>query len=165
MSPRARAQKWGITLSVVTLVIAGALILRGAEPRADSRWMPKCAFNHWTGLHCPSCGNTRATHALLHGNLPGAIEQNVAFVIALPFLLLGATRAWLKWVYPEKWKPLPFTWHRGYSLVLIGCVVIFMILRNLPMRPWSWLAPIPLEQTTAEGLEEPDQDSLPQVKQ
>jgi len=149
MTPRNRAQKWGITVSVLALIVIGGFVLKGTELRANPWWLPKCAFHIWTGWHCPGCGNTRATLALLRGDLAGAVEQNVALIIALPFLILGAVRTWIRWVYPEHWKPLPFRWRWGYSLVLVGAVVLFMVLRNLPMKPWNWLAPVPLGETTA----------------
>src|ERR1700754_4094096 len=44
-----------------------------------------CAFKGATGLPCPLCGGTRATHALLRGDLVRATYLNVA---AFPALIL-----------------------------------------------------------------------------
>ena len=50
--------------------------------------MPKCMFHELTGLECPACGNQRALHALLHGNIKSAFSYNPLFVISLPYLFL-----------------------------------------------------------------------------
>ena len=135
--------KWIVSFAGVAVLVSLALYLRGADLRSGSRWLPSCSLNSLTGLHCPGCGNTRAAHAILHGNLGEAVQQNIVFVIAVPFLGLGMLRLWMDWVYPGVWKPLPFRWRWGYSLVIIGFVVAFGILRNVPQFPYSWLAPVP----------------------
>ncbi|MDA7922164.1 DUF2752 domain-containing protein [Verrucomicrobiales bacterium] len=141
-----RRGKWIISLFSAVILAALALYLRGADLRSGTRWLPPCTLNSMTGLHCPGCGNTRAAHAILHGDVAGAVQQNILFVIAIPFLGLGALRVWVDWVYPGKWKPLPFRWRWGYSLVIISFVVAFGILRNVPKYPYSWLAPVPLSE-------------------
>ncbi len=56
--------------------------------------MPKCPFHALTRLQCPSCGNTRALHALLHGRLTDALAYNamapvlVGLFIAIAWLSL-----------------------------------------------------------------------------
>lgn len=47
---------------------------------------PQCAFHRLTGLQCPSCGNQRALHALLHGDIQTAAHHNIFFFIALPYV-------------------------------------------------------------------------------
>ncbi|MDF1823188.1 MAG: DUF2752 domain-containing protein [Verrucomicrobiales bacterium] len=135
-------------VSLTAVAVLGGLVAAfqlTQVPEGDQvRWLPRCTLHHLTGLHCPGCGNTRATQALLRGDLYGAIQQNVAFVIALPFLLFGAGRLWCSWVFPGSLKPLPFSWKYGYSVALITLVVIFGVVRNIPRKPFSWLAPAPL---------------------
>jgi hypothetical protein len=79
----------------------------------------------------------------------------VVFVIALPFFLLWLARTWMNWVFPGKWKPiLPsknFRWKYGYSLTLVILLVAFSILRNVPVKPFSWMAPVPLEPRQTES--------------
>ena len=106
--------------------------------------LPKCAFYETTGLYCTGCGNTRATYSLLHGNITAAADQNLVFVIALPFLLVGAIKVWYEWISQKKTRILPFRWKWGYSLSIIAVVSIFTILRNVPVQPFSWLAPDPI---------------------
>ena len=138
--------KWIVSFVSAVVLISLALYLRGADLRSGTRWLPSCSLNSLTGLHCPGCGNTRAAHAILHGDIGEAVQQNILFVIAIPFLGLGAFRLWMDWIYPGKWKPLPFRWKWGYSLVLIAIVVAFGILRNVHRAPFSWLAPVPLSE-------------------
>ena len=56
-----------------------------------------CPFRDLTGVDCPGCGATRAFFSLLHGNLTGALHDNLAAValgaVAGPYLFL----AWLGW--------------------------------------------------------------------
>lgn len=136
--------KWVASLASVAVFALLAFYLRGADLRSEDRLLPQCSLNALTGLHCPGCGNTRAASAILHGDIAGAVEQNILFVIAIPFLGLGALRLWTDWVYPGMWKPLPFRWRWSYSLAIISVVVAFGILRNVPSQPYSWLAPVPL---------------------
>tara|TARA_R110000850_G_scaffold49460_10_gene122034 strand:+ start:3553 stop:3999 length:447 start_codon:yes stop_codon:yes gene_type:complete len=126
------------------MAVLAATLYQSDLRKGGGTFLPRCVVNTWTGLHCPGCGNTRAAHALLHGDLMGAVEQNVLTVLALPFLLLGASRTWWRWMYPERVEPWPINWRWGYSLILIGIVVVFSILRNVPQPPFSWLAPVPL---------------------
>ncbi|MEM6279299.1 MAG: DUF2752 domain-containing protein, partial [Verrucomicrobiota bacterium] len=104
------AAKFSVTATVCLGALIAAFALRSEELSDGVPWLPRCLLHESTGLHCPSCGNTRATHALLHGDLAGAFRQNAVFVIALPFLALGAARLWLSWVFPHRLKPLPFVW-------------------------------------------------------
>ncbi len=46
---------------------------------------PKCIFYQLTGLQCPSCGNQRAFHAFLHGNIEIALHYNLFIIVALPY--------------------------------------------------------------------------------
>ncbi|MEM9280748.1 MAG: DUF2752 domain-containing protein [Verrucomicrobiota bacterium] len=139
---RQRQARWVVTGLALSVGLVLAVYLYGTSPGSEeARLLPRCAFNWLTGWHCPGCGNTRATHALLHGNIAGAIQHNALFVVALPFLIYGGIRTWLRWMYPERVKELPFQWRWSYSLILVGCVVAFAVLRNLPWHPFDELAP------------------------
>jgi len=53
---------------------------------------PACPLQVMTGIDCPGCGMTRAAFALMHGDLGRALDHNLVFVIALPFLLWAVAR-------------------------------------------------------------------------
>jgi hypothetical protein len=50
--------------------------------------LPPCTFKNLTGCPCCGCGATRATHALLRGNITEALRLNP--MIAAGFIALGA---------------------------------------------------------------------------
>ncbi len=134
--------KWLISVGAATVLIGLAVCLYRSDPsHGGSRFLPRCGLYTWTGLHCPGCGNTRATYALLHGDIGSAVEQNMLFVMASPFLLFGAARTWCSWIFPGKIQPLPIRWRRSYSLFLVWVVIVFAVLRNIPQYPFTWLAP------------------------
>ncbi len=50
--------------------------------------LPQCGFHVLTGLPCPTCGLTRATRQLLHGNVAGAFHFNPLGVCVAGALVL-----------------------------------------------------------------------------
>ncbi len=75
------------------MIFSGLYLVYRYNPE-NSWWMPKCPFHALTRLQCPSCGNTRALHALLHGRLTDALAYNamapvlVGLFIAIAWLSL-----------------------------------------------------------------------------
>ena len=69
--------------AIIVAMLVGAALLPLAPP---SRFpgLPICVFKSATGLPCPLCGGTRATQALLRGDLSRALYLNVA---ALPAVI------------------------------------------------------------------------------
>lgn len=103
------------------------------EPRGQF-FYPRCWLYQTTGLKCPGCGATRALHALLHGDLRAAWAQNPLFVTLLPAgAWLGARglRGWRT----GRWWPNPLA-HRSVIAALLGVIVGFGVVRNLPNCPW-----------------------------
>jgi hypothetical protein len=95
---------------------------------ALSRLFPPCLLHETTGLYCPGCGSLRSLHQLLHGHLERAFSLNPFLVLSLPFLISAPFLR--KWLY-RAWVP----WAAFAVLVVYG------ILRNIPIRPFSLLAP------------------------
>jgi hypothetical protein len=90
---------------------------------------PVCPLHHYTGWWCPGCGTTRAFHQLLHGNLREAFRLNPLAVASLPLLGYFA-------VYRDR-----LTFKPDWLWVLLGAVVMFGVLRNIPAYPFTLLAP------------------------
>lgn len=100
-----------------------------------------CSFREVTGLECPGCGGQRSMHLLLHGNFLQALRYNVFFVVGMPFLAyfyIMAVRVYI--LKQEKYlKSFVFTSWFGFALLIF--VVTFFILRNIPIWPFTLLAP------------------------
>jgi len=118
--------------------LAGGIVLRLFDP-ATSGIFPPCPFHYLTGLYCPGCGSLRAIHQLLHGNLEAAWAMNPLTVLLLPFVgsALAAEaivqirgRRLTRWILPAFWIQ-----------VLCGIIVVFGVVRNLPLYPFNLLAP------------------------
>jgi Protein of unknown function (DUF2752) len=127
-----------LTASVLLVSAVLLLLLRYANP-ASSGIFPPCPFLWLTGFYCPGCGSLRALHQLLHGNVRAAFAFNPFAVLSFPFLAYaGASRAAYLLncrYFPRIFLPAWFIW------TLFSAIVLFGILRNLPMYPFRFLAP------------------------
>jgi hypothetical protein len=118
---------------------AAALFVATNDPSAPGSRFPVCGFHAATGLWCPGCGLTRATHHLLTGDLGAALSSNVF----TPFVLSAIVLSWAVWTLGAFGREIrnPITrmpaW-AGPALVVV--VFAFGVVRNLP-GPWSALAP------------------------
>jgi hypothetical protein len=109
-------------------LVAGAVYVAAVDP-SEGGFLP-CPFRTVTGLWCPGCGLTRATHHLLGGDLTTALRFNV-FVVPV---LLGIVIAWLSWTLGAAgrttgWARRVPTWAYG---ALATLAVAFAVVRNLP---------------------------------
>jgi hypothetical protein len=96
---------------------------------ATRLFLPPCPFHLLTGYYCPICGSTRALHQLAHGNVLQALRLNALLVFGL---LLGGLTS----VYRVQGE-VP-----GWCLrILISVIVLFGIVRNIPVFPCTLLAP------------------------
>ena len=118
VSGRVRAVACGCAL------VGAALVVGVNDPSAPGSRFPGCMFHQATGLWCPGCGLTRATHDLLHGDVVSALGSN----LFTPFVLLAVVATWWAWT------------RRSFGL-LIGAMVLFAMLRNVPAAPFDALAP------------------------
>ena len=119
--------------SLATLVTVG---LR--DPNAAGNY-PTCPSISLFGVHCPGCGALRGLHELAHGDVLGMFARNALMPIGLVLLAW----AWLSWTdrrlghdrVPPLRPPVPVLY--GATVV----VVVFAVLRNLPIEPFAALAP------------------------
>jgi len=92
--------------------------------------LPLCFFHRLTGLDCPGCGATRATHELLHGRIGAAWCCNALWVLLLPaFLYAAAGELWLL-AGGRPW-PGSLAQQRWFWIFVIVAAAVFFILRNL----------------------------------
>lgn len=124
------------TLAGVTL--AGASALYFFNPW-EVHLFPGCPFLAITGFYCPGCGGIRAAHQLLHGDLISALQLNI-FVVALAVYLIwrGLTLVVAR-IKGRKWSGLSIS--AGWQRAVLGALLIYTIVRNIPLYPFNLLAP------------------------
>ena len=113
---------------ITALAISAGAILFAVDPMRTGIF-PPCPLHQYTGLWCPGCGTTRALHQLLHGNVAAAFHFNPLAITLLPvmgYLFVRGEENTLKsiWIW-----------------TLLGVVVAFGVLRNIPVYPFTLLAP------------------------
>lgn len=118
---------------------AGALGFLYLVNPAASNLLPPCPFRVVTGCYCPGCGSLRALRQLVRGHPVAALGLNPLMVLALPFVgYHGLSQA--KLVATGKPMRRVFVNSR-WIWGLLCLVLIYGILRNVPVYPLSWLAP------------------------
>lgn len=133
-----RASRWQ-RMARPTYTIGGlalaTLALHVRDPHVTGSWgyCPSAALGFW----CPGCGGLRAVNDLTNGDLPGAASSNLAFVVALPFLLAGLV-AWTVGRWRGRPVSMPSRVVRPVAFASLALLAAFTVLRNLP---GSWLAP------------------------
>jgi hypothetical protein len=126
------------TLAGIGIATVGLALLRVFDP-ARSGIFPPCPVHYLTGWYCPGCGSLRAIHALLHGNLHQAWAMNPLTIVLLPFIVYGLVSEILVGL---RGRELPQPRFSSSAIYSLGCVIVlFGVIRNLPMHPFSWLAP------------------------
>lgn len=126
----------------VTLFAGGlmfAVVLHVADP-SEAASVPVCPFYAITGLYCPGCGTLRCLHALLHSDVRSALDYNALTVFFVPMLAV----AWLSVGFAGiRGRHPPHGWSapRWAGSALGVTFGLFWIMRNVPVEPFSWMAP------------------------
>ena len=140
-TPIGRIRRLMILILSPVLVVAGLIYIYLYNPNVKSSLYIPCIMYETTGLYCTGCGNTRALHALVHLDFVGVLHNNLLFIPLFAFLFWLLLGEYLKLLLGRKvlWAP------KKYSLVCLilfaVAVVAFTILRNIPLYPFTWLAP------------------------
>jgi len=119
-------------------LVGAATYIAIIDPTAPGTHLPTCPFYELTGLWCPGCGLTRATHSVLRGDVAAALGYN----LLVPFFLVAIVVGWLAWVRaalgrsPIRWVTRIPAWS---GFVIAGVLAVFGVLRNL--SPFAALAP------------------------
>jgi len=140
--PLARRHRLLVRLALLLLgalgLTAGVFVLMAVPPTAAS-FYPKCVSYQLTGIHCPGCGLTRAAHSLLNGQLEQAIAYNPLLVIASPYCLVAFLRGLWFWLWDTQSERSMFP--ARYAWWFFGGLMAYWILRNIPIHPFTLLAP------------------------
>ena len=130
---------WRWRFVFLGLALLPCLALVYARNPEEQGFYPPCLFYALTGLHCPGCGTLRGLHQLLHGNLIAAFGYNPYSMLALPIIGYAFVSALLLTTWGKR-LPSAFI-HPVLIWGLLAAVVTFWVLRNVPMYPFTALAP------------------------
>jgi len=93
-----------------------------------------CPLRFFTGLYCPGCGVSRMLFALLQFDFPAAFHSNMLLMILLPVLAAEAAITLLRYV---RTGSAVLTKRQNVLVwILIVLLVIYGILRNIPLFYW-----------------------------
>jgi hypothetical protein len=131
-----RLPPWVSPAAVGAGALAVCVTLAVVSPESRARWSPGCPFRAVTGLDCPGCGATRALHALTRGEIAVAADHNLLLLALLPL----AVWAWWRWLavgvgWRDTGPQVPS--RLGWTLAI--AFPAFMVARNVPVWPLSWL--------------------------
>ena len=130
---------WRWRFVLLGLAALPCLAMVYARNPAEQGFYPPCLFYALTGLHCPGCGTLRGLHQLLHGNLIAAFGYNPYTMLALPVIGYAFLSALLLSAYGKR-LPTVFV-HPILIWGLLVAVLSFWVLRNVPVYPFTVLAP------------------------
>ena len=102
---------------------------------------PPCLFNLLTGLYCFGCGAGRALLALLHFDIYAAFRLNPLLVLALPFVAYYICKVYFAFLLGKDILPVPKIKGRAFGIAVLVVIVAFGVLRNIPVFPFTLLAP------------------------
>lgn len=121
------------------LAFLGMLALYVFWNPSDTNIFPKCPVFAMTGIYCPGCGSQRAAHQILNGNIIEGIRHNYMIALLVVVLLYQG----FIYIMNEFFnKNNPNLLHKSKitnSILII--VIIFWILRNIDVFPFTELAP------------------------
>ena len=126
-----------LSVCVAALACAGALYLYFMGP---GNIPLVCVFYETTGLYCPGCGAGRACYSILHGRFLEAFCYNPLMMILLPLIGMYIAARMVDWIVTggnhidRKINVKFLTW-------VLVIVVVYGVVRNLPVFPFTLLAP------------------------
>lgn len=131
---KSRISKFYIPIVILTLGIFYFYV----NPNTFA-FTPKCPFYLFTGFHCPGCGSQRAFHEILHGNLWTGLQHNFLIILAV---LIVSYKIIMSFIYKSSSnKTQNLLYHNSTPWVIFGIVMLFWVLRNIPLEPFIILAP------------------------
>ncbi len=123
----------GIVVPVV-LLVGGVYLYFNGSPFL-------CIFYKYTGIYCTGCGVGRAAYDLMHFNIIEALGHNLLFTILLPFIAVYALLWYLAIITGKDILVRRFVISQKVGIALLVLIVVFTVLRNIPVFPFTLLSP------------------------
>lgn len=123
--------------SAVGAGLAGLTAFVGLVDPNRHHYFGDCSLRALTGIWCPACGATRASYAIVHGNVVTAFHDNALWLILAPICVY----AWLAWALAAYGHPIlpPIRVTRARAIGFIVVLAVFFVVRNLPIAPFTAL--------------------------
>lgn len=137
MLRRAAQNKYVGPGAVLVGVAGAATAIWFADPTTPGGVLPTCPTKSLFHLNCPGCGSLRAIYSLMHGDVGAALHYNAVGVIALVLLAFTfVTYTIGLWTGRRLWN-----WQtlRYAPAVVLGVTLVWFVIRNIPIEPFSSL--------------------------
>lgn len=137
-----RSVRAALLLGAAAVFAAGALYLYFHDPY---QYPLPCIIKLLTGMYCPGCGAGRACFSILHGKFFDAFCYNPLLVILLPFAGGYIAARGIDWAVTGG-NHIDGKISIKLLLALLIIILVYGILRNTPIFPFSLLAPGGIKQ-------------------
>ncbi|WP_428955280.1 DUF2752 domain-containing protein [Streptomyces sp. cg35] len=129
-APRTGAlRRLAVPLGLLGAVAAAFAYVGTVDPNEPGHY-PACPLLQATGVYCPGCGGLRSAHAIVHGDLGGALGANALAVAGYALFAV----LWTVWaVRAARGRPLGLGLGRVHLWTLGAVVLTFTVVRNLPV--------------------------------
>ena len=99
-----------------------------------------CDVYRLTGFYCPGCGAGRASYSLLHGRFLDAFCYNPVMTVLLPLLALYVAARAIDWAITGG-DHIDQKISVKFVAGILIFVLLFGIVRNIPVYPFNLLVP------------------------
>ena len=137
-----RSVRAALLRGAAAVFAAGALYLYFHDPY---QYPLPCIIKLLTGLYCPGCGAGRACFSILHGKFFDAFCYNPLLVILLPFAGGYIAARGIDWAVTGG-NHIDGKISIKLLLAVLIIILVYGILRNIPIFPFSLLAPGGIKQ-------------------
>lgn len=134
---RSRRARVILAACAAAAACAGAVYLYFHDPYS---YPLPCLFYLVTGLYCPGCGAGRASYSILHGRFLDAFCYNPLMMILLPLIGLYIVARGADWVITGG-NHVDRRISVKFLVGLLIFIVLYGVLRNIPVYPFTLLAP------------------------
>lgn len=117
------------------IVFGGLIFLFFINPEKNTIF--PCFFHFATNLDCPGCGMTRALYSLLHLKFWQAFRYNPLIYLFVSIAAFFGISGYI-YLITGKLIKLKLDIPKPFILGLVVVIVAFVILRNIPVEPFSY---------------------------